>query len=297
MDESKSTGERLLTGYFDRFTLEHLHRYGIASELSHGKDVLDIASGEGYGSDLLATKSKTVCGVDIDPQVVNHSRGKYCRDNLRFLVGSADAIPLTAESVDVVVSFETLEHHDRHEEMYLEIKRVLRPDGILVISTPNKKYFSDLTDHRNAYHVRELYEHEFSELNRRHFRHSMMLDQKIVFGSLIFGQDHAEGLTILRGNHKVITQSKLGIEEPTYHFCIASDLPLKRLGSTFFDGDQVLRDTDERINELTQTNEQFASSNASLRREINDLKKSPTFLVGSSLLTPFRIIRNILRNI
>jgi len=117
VDESNSTGERLLTGYFDRFTVEHLHRYALTRRLDHGKDVLDIASGEGYGSNLLASVANTVIGVDIDPMVVRHAKNKYSKNNLDFLTGSCSSIPLEPDSVDLVVSFETLEHHDQHEEM------------------------------------------------------------------------------------------------------------------------------------------------------------------------------------
>lgn len=74
LDESTSTGERLLTGYFDRYSVEHLHRYALARQLAHGKDVLDIACGEGYGSNLLATIARTVTGVDIDSEIVHHAK-------------------------------------------------------------------------------------------------------------------------------------------------------------------------------------------------------------------------------
>jgi 2-polyprenyl-3-methyl-5-hydroxy-6-metoxy-1,4-benzoquinol methylase len=159
--------ERLTTDLFTMSSVEHLHRYAIAADLCRGKDALDIASGEGYGSNLLAKVAKSVVGVDISSEVIKQASVKYARANLTFRDGAADAIPLGDSSVDVVVSFETLEHHDKHEGMLAEIKRVLRPDGIMIISTPDKLFYSDVTGYRNAYHVKELYLDEFKALIER----------------------------------------------------------------------------------------------------------------------------------
>ena len=104
--------------------------------------VLDIASGEGYGSALLASGATRVTGVDIDPQTVQGATQKYSSNNsnLEFKQGSADNIPLHSGLFDVVVSFETIEHHDNHVEMMREIKRVLKLGGLLIISSPDKLF-------------------------------------------------------------------------------------------------------------------------------------------------------------
>ena len=91
----------------------------------------DIACGEGYGSSLLSQTASSVAGVDISADAVAHASEAYHRDNLSFLVGSCAAIPLAAASVDIVVSLDTLEHLEQHEEMFREIKRVLSPGGTL----------------------------------------------------------------------------------------------------------------------------------------------------------------------
>jgi ubiquinone/menaquinone biosynthesis C-methylase UbiE len=111
--------------------LEHRHRCLLAHEFCHGKDVLLLASGEGYGSAMLSSVAISVVGVDIARDAVSHSQRTYARQNLRFMVGSCAEIPLPNASIDVVVSFETLEHHDLHDEMMAEVKRVLRPGGLL----------------------------------------------------------------------------------------------------------------------------------------------------------------------
>ena len=142
MGKKKYTGERLETHESGQGMLEHLHRYGVALEFCRHKDVLDIASGEGYGSNLLAKVARNITGVDISADTVREASEKYAtrQKNLQFIEGSAAAIPAKAASFDVVVSFETIEHHDKHEEMMAEIKRVLRPGGMLIISSPDKLY-------------------------------------------------------------------------------------------------------------------------------------------------------------
>src|SRR5687767_13069224 len=124
MRQKQIKGERLETENFNENTSEHLHRYALASFLSENKVVLDIACGEGYGSNLIARKAKQVVGVDIDVATIGLAQKKYIVPNLEFKVGSAAEIPCNDKFFDMVFSFETLEHHDKHTEMMQEIKRV-----------------------------------------------------------------------------------------------------------------------------------------------------------------------------
>jgi ubiquinone/menaquinone biosynthesis C-methylase UbiE len=118
--------------------IEHFHRYFLARDLCRGKVVLDIASGEGYGSALLSQVARSVIGVEFSSDVVAHASAAYARPNLRFVVGDARAIPLQTASVDIVESFETIEHIYEQEDFLSEARRVLRPGGILVMSTPKR---------------------------------------------------------------------------------------------------------------------------------------------------------------
>ena len=92
--EMPFTGERLVTAIASDIMMEHLHRYGLAIDLCDDKVVLDIASGEGYGSSLLAGRALKVYGVDISSEAVEHASKKYQAPNLKFLQGRADAIPV-----------------------------------------------------------------------------------------------------------------------------------------------------------------------------------------------------------
>jgi len=160
----ESTGERFLPEWGGESELEHMHRYVLSCELVDKMDVLDIASGEGYGSYMLAEKANSVIGVDISQEAITHARANYKQKNLKFLIGSCEEIPLADNTIDVVVSFETIEHHDKHDEMISEIKRVLKPNGTLIISSPDKRNYSEGPGIANPYHIKELYEEEFKLL-------------------------------------------------------------------------------------------------------------------------------------
>jgi len=165
--------------------LEHVHRYALARDMAVGQRVLDIACGEGYGSWLMSQVAETVTGVDVAEEVVTYARHRYSQKNLKFLQGSCAEIPLESASVDLVISFETIEHHDKHEQMLMEVKRVLRPEGILVISTPDRRVYTDELEHQNPFHVKEYYAEEFIEVIRRHFSNAAFYGQRMFFGSCV----------------------------------------------------------------------------------------------------------------
>ncbi len=136
---------------------EHMTRYICAQTLVQGKTVLDIASGSGYGTQMLAKKAKKVFGVDVDETSVKYAKQCYDAPNIEYKVGDGEAIPLPDNAVDVVVSFETIEHIKDYAKFIQEVKRVLKPDGLAVISTPNDLEFAE----GNHFH---LHEFEYDEL-------------------------------------------------------------------------------------------------------------------------------------
>jgi 2-polyprenyl-3-methyl-5-hydroxy-6-metoxy-1,4-benzoquinol methylase len=131
------TGERWTSAARGQIEVEHLHRYLVARDLCRGKDVLDIACGEGYGAAMLAQVAQRVVGIDVDRAAVAHAAAEYAGANLHYIAGDARRIPLATGSLDVVVSFETLEHFAEQEEFLAQLARILRPDGVLIISTPD----------------------------------------------------------------------------------------------------------------------------------------------------------------
>lgn len=179
------TGERYLPEFDGDWSLEHTHRYLVAREFADGKVVLDIACGEGYGSRMLADIAQCVIGVDISLKTVTQATIKYPHAQVFFVQGEATRIPLMDNSVDLVVSFETIEHLGEQDRMIQEIRRVLRPEGLCIISSPDKREYSDLTGYTNVYHVKELYYAEFISLLKKEFKQIQMVGQRMVFGSLM----------------------------------------------------------------------------------------------------------------
>jgi ubiquinone/menaquinone biosynthesis C-methylase UbiE len=207
-DNLNWTGERLVTDVEGVLGVaEHLHRYALAGEFVKGKTVLDIASGEGYGSHLLSKAALKVTGVDISEEAVAHANIKYgSKTNLTYQVGSASAIPLEDASVDIVTSFETLEHTTEHEEFLKEIKRVLIPGGMLIMSTPDIVLYKP-HDPDNPFHVKELTTDEFRSLIKNYFNKSIFLNQRSVIGTLIQGIDFDNnGFKSFSGDYSIVYQ-------------------------------------------------------------------------------------------
>ena len=121
------TGERLTSELTGQTEIEHLHRYFLARHMCRGKDVLDVASGEGYGSALLAQVAKSVIGVELAEDVVAHANTEYGQPNVCFRQGDARELPIPDDSIDVAVSFDTIEHFDGHDRFLSEIRRVPPP--------------------------------------------------------------------------------------------------------------------------------------------------------------------------
>lgn len=189
MDESQElefTGERFTPECVREMAYEHWHRYAWAAPLCKGKRVLDAACGEGYGSQLLSSSAEHVIGVDLSEAAISHARSKYRASNLEFHAADVTRLPLPDDSVDVVVSFETLEHLSAHDEMLAEFRRVLRQDGCLLISSPDRKTYSDEREYDNPFHVRELYRDEFEALLARHFPAYRLFGQKLMFVSALW---------------------------------------------------------------------------------------------------------------
>jgi len=149
------TGERTLPGipeenyWFQR----HVVAYRFAAGLVRGKEVLDAGVGEGYGAAMLASSSARVVGVDLEPDVIEHAASRY--PSVRFQTADLLALPFPERSFDAVVSLQVIEHLHRPREFVSECARVLRPGGVLVLSTPNRLTFSP-EGIRNPFHTVEF---------------------------------------------------------------------------------------------------------------------------------------------
>jgi O-antigen biosynthesis protein len=228
------TGERFVPDQHGNIELEHLHRYVCAADLAAAKDVLDIASGEGYGSAILSWTARSVIGVDISDEAVDHAQRRYQNEKLQFRRGAAASIPLPDASVDLVVSFETIEHHDQHEKMLAEIKRVLRPGGVLVMSSPDKRVYSDIPMLSNPFHVKELDRLEFDALLRASFAHVSIYGQRVMYGSVLLAESSGPLASYVKQKERF--QRASGVVDPMYLIAVASDSALPLLDSGVFEG-------------------------------------------------------------
>jgi 2-polyprenyl-3-methyl-5-hydroxy-6-metoxy-1,4-benzoquinol methylase len=282
------TGERFIPHVEGDIRLEHMHRYLAARRLVHGKCVLDIACGEGYGSDLLAETAATVIGVDVDEASVAHARAAYMRTNLAFLRGDAVAIPLGDAVIDVVVSFETIEHLTDHRRMMLEIKRVLRPDGLLILSSPDRREYSDVPHYRNPYHLRELYLSELRALLAEHFGNHALYGQRVHYGSVLAPAEARPASFVgyrEDGNGGVVEGA--GLPNPVYFVAVASDGPVPELPAGFYVPLQppYLRDIAALRAELESQQDRLAEATlreASLHRELDQRGRRVDELAGRS---------------
>jgi len=264
------TDERFVPEMYGNNALEHLHRYVMARELAVGKTVLDIACGEGYGSAMIAQVARHVIGVDISHDVVKHAAHRYGRSNLEFRTGSCAEIPIADNSIDLVVSFETIEHHDQHETMMAEIKRVLRPDGVFIISSPEKYEYSIAPNYSNPFHVKELHRHEFERLMAINFKCVAMFGQRVVYGSGILREGFPE--TIVTYDACIDSpRPNSGMRRPIYLIAVASDATLPPTASSFFD--QPVSESEVTRNWLSvvaERDEQISSLNRRVR--LSDLR-------------------------
>jgi len=163
------TGERMIPGQVDHSTFwEHVYRYRFVLPYIKKKRVLDIACGEGYGSAaMLKAGARSVVGIDISHDACLSAKTKY---GLDARVGNALEIPLPQHSVDVLISFETIEHLSDPEKFLKECRRVLVPKGKLIISTPNKLVYRKGLE-PNDFHLSELSPDEFFTLIQKYFSH------------------------------------------------------------------------------------------------------------------------------
>jgi len=145
-------------GRSDYLSIQHIERYRFAaSVLPPGSRVLDIASGSGYGTAMLVRHGCWVVGADYDEVPLTFANKLW--KHARFIRANALRLPFSDNSFDAVVTFETIEHVVEGHEFLQEMRRVLRPGGVLICSTPNIRY----TFHP-AFHVKEYGAGEFFDL-------------------------------------------------------------------------------------------------------------------------------------
>jgi SAM-dependent methyltransferase len=240
---------------------EHWHRYAYALQFASGKKVLDLASGEGYGSATLASTAQQVIAIEIDENAVRHARLKYRDPNLHFIVGSIMEMPLSKIQFDVIVCFEAIEHISDPEKLLHGVKRVLHPDGLFLVSTPNKPEYKK-TEPSNPFHVNELDFDGFRTMLSRHFKQTRFLGQRVYCNSSLWPVgNQSPGMIweyLLDQTEEEFFLASVDRRVPLYFVGIASDVD--RLpnapGAVLVDSSNSLLKEASRIQEETEANAQ-----------------------------------------
>ncbi|WP_431239472.1 class I SAM-dependent methyltransferase [Mycolicibacterium aichiense] len=186
------TGERTIPGLAEENYWFRRHEvvYRRLLDLCAGREVLEAGCGEGYGADLIASVARRVVAVDYDAATVAHVGARYPR--VEVVEGNLAALPLPDASVDVVVNFQVIEHLWDQPQFVAECARVLRPGGLLLMSTPNRITFSPGLDTPvNPFHTRELNAAELTEL---------LTDGGFAIDG-VYGVFHGSGLAAMDERH------------------------------------------------------------------------------------------------
>jgi 2-polyprenyl-3-methyl-5-hydroxy-6-metoxy-1,4-benzoquinol methylase len=268
------TGERMVPEYHEGLLIyaEHLVRYQVAQKLVEGKVVLDIASGSGYGTALLAQTAKHAYGFDADAEAVAYATERYGAPNISFETADATSIPLEDNSIDVVTTFETIEHIENYEKFMAEIKRVLKPNGLAIVSTPNDLEFAE----GNHFHLHEFVKDELVSLVGRYFRN---IEEYYQATWKYVAIDRLEALQapgpLVR---PILNSAPLKQEESLYFYFLCSDAPItdliepvSALGEHYSERALILND---------QAHEEIVRSQ---REELSLIKSSRTFHFAQKL--------------
>lgn len=218
----EDTGERMVPEHSKGSIVygEHMARYHSIKQIVKDKTVLDIASGSGYGSALIAEDAKKVIGVDISQEAIDYANKSYKKKNVEFIKGDGTKIPLGNNSVDVVVSFETIEHIEDYKQFMDEIKRVLTTDGVLILSTPNDDEYSE----ENHFHVHEFRHKELKTLITEYFKHFEVYYQGDWLYSALL-PERLTGSEEWREKFETFQYSPIKAEKAIYFLVIASNTP------------------------------------------------------------------------
>ena len=176
--------ERITLGSPDipKYTSEpHIAAYEFASKwVTAGKTVLDLACGTGYGVQRLERASAgKIIGVDYSREAVRYARAHFGNGRAGFIIGDGLRCGLRDDAFDLIICLQTVEHVPDAELFLTEMTRVLKDDGTILISTPNKVFYSpDAEKPLNPYHVVEFTLETLQQLLSNHFAHFEVFGQQ-----------------------------------------------------------------------------------------------------------------------
>lgn len=145
----------------------HLKRYEFARGKCLGKRVLDLGCGTGYGSAYLAEKASRVTAVDHDSETIQYALRRYPSKNIEYLLADAERLPFKNESFEIICCFEAIEHFKYPDQCLNQVKKILKKNGLLFLSTPLA--INSDSHSGNPHHYQEWSHSEFLRLAERYF--------------------------------------------------------------------------------------------------------------------------------
>lgn len=201
---------------------DRIARYRFAERYVKGKKTIDL--GTGYGTCSLSKFAENILGVGPSEETVAYAARRYNAPNLRYETGDVTNLPYPDGSFEAVVSFEVVERLEHPEAMVEEASRLLKADGVFVVSTPDKQTYSNDRNHANPHHSKEMYPLEFREILERHFRHVQIYRQGALAGSIItpdLKELPEDGQPTLESTRFSLPDPKFGQEVPTTLYMVA----------------------------------------------------------------------------
>jgi SAM-dependent methyltransferase len=170
----------------------------------------------------MAKGAKFVYGVDIDKDSIEYSRQNYSASNVKFIVGDGTKIPLDDNSVDCVISMETIEHIADQDTFLKEIKRIMDPAGFIIVSTPNDKVYPK----GNHFHIKEHNKESLLELLSKYFKNVELQYQVVSIASSVLSESE-----IAKDNDDLVNWDLYKVykskpNESIYYMAICSDQKL-----------------------------------------------------------------------
>lgn len=206
---------------------EHLARYRLAADLGSDREVLDAGCGVGYGAEIIARGGASrVVGVDLAPEAIA-TASATTEAAVEFQVADVRDLPFGPGSFDLVVCFEVLEHLEDPERAVAELKGVLREDGVLVVSSPNRGVYPP----GNPYHLHEFTAEELRDALTAKFANVVLMRQHPRLASLI-ADDRTLASTADEPVRAIVAEASQTTVEGIYTVALASDAPLAEPAAT-----------------------------------------------------------------
>jgi ubiquinone/menaquinone biosynthesis C-methylase UbiE len=280
-------GERMVPKYHKSKLIyaEHVARYRVLDNIVFNKRVLDVACGSGYGTRILSQKASNVVGVDINPDSIKYAKQHYSDKNIHYICSNATKIPVENNSFDVIVSYETLEHIIDPNAFLNETKRILKKDGIVIISTPNDK----VNPRANKHHLVNYNLNKFKLLIEKKFKYCIYFYQISSKASIILDEIHMSEDAIV--DNVILNKSfNTDLENSIYFiaFCSDSKNVNPKLSNHIVISEQVNYLTDlkksQEIEKIIEERNRYAKDIQNLKSEINRIEVENTKLKNISYI-------------